>query len=200
MCRRIQNTRRAGNMPTPNRRRHAIGVAALVYAGLYAVLPANHFAHQHRTGRPLAAEAEPGQISRSRRRFCADRCGHWSGCNARNTNSCSKFWAKPQRKVKTEYHAIAICMTRTRPKRSARAPAIHPPSEEVSNVTVPIVPAVPADMPHRRLVRPMKSANSASVHTRAGTGSLPASTRAPQRAGMTISRPVATLFRLTAAV
>src|SRR5205823_4413171 len=43
----------------------------------------------------------------------------------------------------------------------------------------------------------MKSANSASVHTRAGTGSLPASTRAPQRAGMTISRPVATLFRLT---
>src|SRR5215472_7212741 len=48
-----------------------------------------------------------------------------------------------------------------------------------------------------RLVRPMKSANSASVHTRAGTGSLPASTRAPQRAGMTTSRPVATLFRLT---
>jgi hypothetical protein len=29
--------------------------------------------------------------------------------------------------VKTEYHRIAICSTRTRPKRSARAPANQPP-------------------------------------------------------------------------
>jgi hypothetical protein len=24
-------------------------------------------------------------------------------------NNCSKLWAKPHRKVKTEYHRIAIC-------------------------------------------------------------------------------------------
>jgi len=63
-------------------------------------------------------------------------------------NSCSKFCAKLHRKVKTEYHRIAICSTRTRPKRSASAPANQPPNDEVTTVTVPIVPAAPVDMPH----------------------------------------------------
>src|SRR5271167_1998291 len=50
---------------------------------------------------------------------------------------------------------------------------------------------------YSRFVRAMKSSNSARVHTLAGTGSRPASIRAPQRAGITISCPVATLIRLT---
>src|ERR1700719_4667279 len=36
---------------------------------------------------------------------------------------------------------------RTRPKRSASAPANQPPNDEVTTVTVPIVPAAPVDMP-----------------------------------------------------
>jgi hypothetical protein len=63
-------------------------------------------------------------------------------------NSCSKFCAKLQRKVKTEYHRIAICSMRTRPKRSESAPANQPPNDEVTTVIVPIVPAAPVDMPH----------------------------------------------------
>src|SRR5882762_1978910 len=66
-----------------------------------------------------------------------------SPCNARNTKSCSKFWAKAQRKVKTEYHRIVICSIRTRPNRSASVPENHPPKDEISKVTVPITPASP---------------------------------------------------------
>jgi len=47
-----------------------------------------------------------------------------------------------------EYHRMAIWSTRTRPKRSASAPANQPPNDEVTTVTVPIVPALPVDMPH----------------------------------------------------
>ncbi|HEU0216581.1 MAG TPA: hypothetical protein VFQ90_07965 [Stellaceae bacterium] len=50
--------------------------------------------------------------------------------------------------MKSEYQTIAICSTRTRPNRSDSEPAIQPPNDEVSNATVPIVPAVPAEMPH----------------------------------------------------
>src|SRR5215468_922731 len=73
-----------------------------------------------------------------------------SPCNARNTKSCSKFWAKAQRKVKTEYHRIVICSIRTRPNRSANVPENHPPSDEISKVTVPISPAWPRDKPPQR--------------------------------------------------
>src|SRR5215470_5557089 len=72
-----------------------------------------------------------------------------SPCKARNTKSCSKFWAKAQRKVKTEYHRIVICSIRTRPNRSASVPENHPPKDEISKVTVPIRPASPRDRPQR---------------------------------------------------
>jgi len=52
--------------------------------------------------------------------------------------SCSKFWAKAQRNVKTEYHRIVICSIRTRLNRSASVPDNHPPKDEISKVTVPI--------------------------------------------------------------
>src|SRR5215472_7834961 len=68
-------------------------------------------------------------------------------CRARNTKSCSKFCAKAQRKVNTEYHRIVICSIRTRPKRSASVPENQPPNDEISNVTVPIRPACPRDSP-----------------------------------------------------
>src|SRR6202048_3103311 len=71
-----------------------------------------------------------------------------SPCKPRRMNSCSKFCAKLHRKVKTEYHRIAICSTRTRPKRSESAPANQPPNDEATTVTVPIVPAAPDDLPH----------------------------------------------------
>src|ERR1700730_15710626 len=70
-----------------------------------------------------------------------------SPCNARKTNSCSKFWAKAQRNVNTEYHRIVICSIRTRPNRSANVPENHPPNDEISRVTVPIRPASPRDSP-----------------------------------------------------
>jgi hypothetical protein len=38
------------------------------------------------------------------------------------------------RKVKTEYHRIAICSMRTRPKRPASAPVNQPPNAEVATV------------------------------------------------------------------
>src|SRR5438477_8808903 len=69
-------------------------------------------------------------------------------CSARKTKSCSKFCAKAQRNVKIEYHRIVICSIRTRPKRSANVPENHPPSDERSNVTVPMSPASPRDKPH----------------------------------------------------
>src|SRR6516165_1153414 len=62
-----------------------------------------------------------------------------SPCNPRRMNSCSKFCAKLHRKVKTEYHRIAICSTRTRPMQSASAPANQPPNNEVTTGTVPMV-------------------------------------------------------------
>jgi len=71
-----------------------------------------------------------------------------SPCRARSTKSCSKFWAKAHKKVKTEYHRIVICSMRTRPKRSASVPENHPPKDEMSKVTVPIRPAWPRDRPH----------------------------------------------------
>src|SRR6516162_2928077 len=70
-----------------------------------------------------------------------------SPCSARSTKSCSKFWAKAQRKVNIEYHKIVICSMRTRPKRSAKVPENHPPSDDISKVTVPIRPASPRDNP-----------------------------------------------------
>src|SRR5690242_2777491 len=69
-------------------------------------------------------------------------------CNARNTKSCSKFCANAQRNVKTEYQRIVICSIRTRPNRSANVPENHPPSDEISKVTVPMRPASPRDSPH----------------------------------------------------
>jgi hypothetical protein len=45
----------------------------------------------------------------------------------------------------------AICSTRTRPKRSASALANQPPKDEVTTVTVPIVPAAPVEMPHNAM-------------------------------------------------
>ena len=48
--------------------------------------------------------------------------------------------------MKSEYHRIANCSTRTRPNRSASVPANHPPNDEVKSATVPIVPAVPDDI------------------------------------------------------
>src|SRR5947209_4350126 len=71
-----------------------------------------------------------------------------SPCKARNTKSCSKFCANAQRKVNSEYHRIVICSIRTRPNRSASVPENHPPSDEISNVTVPMSPASPRDSPH----------------------------------------------------
>src|SRR5205823_9510700 len=71
-----------------------------------------------------------------------------SPCSARNTKSCSKFCAKAQKKVNTEYHRIVICSIRTRPNRSASVPENQPPSDEISNVTVPMSPASPRDRPH----------------------------------------------------
>src|SRR6516165_9876445 len=71
-----------------------------------------------------------------------------SPCRARSTKSCSKFWAKAHKKVKTEYHRIVICSMRTRPKRSASVPENHPPRDETSKVTVPIIPASPGERPH----------------------------------------------------
>src|SRR5271157_6223427 len=74
-----------------------------------------------------------------------------SPCNARSTKSCSKFWAKAQRKVKTEYQRIVICSIRTRPNRSASVPENQPPKDEISKVTVPIRPASPRDRPHNTI-------------------------------------------------
>src|ERR1700730_655499 len=70
-----------------------------------------------------------------------------SPCSARSTKSCSKFWAKAQRKVNVEYHKIVICRIRTQPKRSAKVPENHPPSDDISKVTVPMRPASPRDTP-----------------------------------------------------
>src|ERR1700757_3916497 len=69
-------------------------------------------------------------------------------CSARKMKSCSKFWAKAHKKVKIEYHKIAICSILTRPKRSANVPENHPPKDEINRVTVPIRPALPFDSDH----------------------------------------------------
>ena len=60
---------------------------------------------------------------------------------ARAIKSCSKLWAKPLRKVKTENHRMVSCSVRTRPMRSASSPAAQPPTAEHSSVTVAIWPA-----------------------------------------------------------
>jgi hypothetical protein len=81
-----------------------------------------------RTGGPFATEPEPVQAAQDEQLL--------------------KALGKGAQEVKTEYHRIAICSTRTRPKRSASAPANQPPKDEVTAVTVPIVPAAPVDIPH----------------------------------------------------
>jgi hypothetical protein len=43
--------------------------------------------------------------------------------------------------VKTANHATVNCSVRTRPMRSASAPAIHPPIADDTSVAVPISPA-----------------------------------------------------------
>ena len=45
------------------------------------------------------------------------------------------------RKVKMANQAIVICSVRTRPKRSASAPANQPPKADENSVAVPIKPA-----------------------------------------------------------
>src|SRR5579872_2667271 len=73
-------------------------------------------------------------------------------CIARRMKSCSKFCAKAQRNVKTEYQRMVICSIFTRPKRSASAPENQPPSDEISSVTVPISPASPFDIAHTVMI------------------------------------------------
>jgi hypothetical protein len=72
------------------------------------VFVADHRAHQHRAGRPFAAKAEPVR-------------------RARSTKSCSKFWAKAQRKVNIEYHKIVIC-SHTHPAESVGQGTGKPPA------------------------------------------------------------------------
>ncbi len=49
--------------------------------------------------------------------------------------------------VKNAYQRMVICSMRTRPIRSASAPATQPPSDDTTYVTVPISPAWVLEMP-----------------------------------------------------
>ena len=90
-----------------------------------AVFVADHLAHQHRPGRPFPAKAEP--VQRAQYEELLKILGEGA--------------------VNIEYHKIVICSMRTRPKRSAKVPENHPPSDEISKVTVPMRPAWPRDTP-----------------------------------------------------
>ena len=55
---------------------------------------------------------------------------------------------KPERNVKTANQRIVSCRTLARPMRSARMPAIHPPSDETSSAAVASVPPWACDRLH----------------------------------------------------
>ena len=61
--------------------------------------------------------------------------------NPRTTSNCSKFWVKPERKVKKANHAIMMLSIRARPTRSANMPAIQPPKAEITKALVASNPA-----------------------------------------------------------
>ena len=93
-----------------------------------AVFVADHLAHQNYSGGPLAAKTVPVQRPQYEKLLEVLR----------------------ERTEEGEYRIpqdrdLQVC---TRPKRSASVPENHAPSDEISNVTVPMRRASPRDNPH----------------------------------------------------
>src|SRR6187402_129832 len=69
-------------------------------------------------------------------------------CSVRVTSNCPNECVKPERNVKNAKQPMVHCNTRTRPYRSERMPASHPPIADEISELVAIIPASLLLMPH----------------------------------------------------
>ncbi|MNI08986.1 hypothetical protein D3C73_620390 [compost metagenome] len=113
---RMYSTRKAGSTPIQNRLRHAHSGGNNENATVYKTAAA-----PHPTAQPLCTvpTALPRCSARTISPINTEPTAHSPPkprpCNARSTNNCSKFCAKPMATVHAENHRIVYCRTRTRP-------------------------------------------------------------------------------------